>query len=211
VEIFLNGSLRGKGGQLIEGLEPGTYEIEARKPHSRPWKDRITLVEGAVLPMEAKFEGYRLAIFPGRMTGRYVSKLSQGQKNSQWILTGVGNGGGATFYAGALKTAFSYYPYPNFGVKESPLEELENGTWKGIVFVELDEQFLFRKGRELDVDAVLTFEVDISDNSGPVRAYLADLLTNRVYRYKGDWKSGRLSTDVATGVRDVISQFRKNH
>ena len=55
-EVFINGAFAGKAGKLKSmWLRPDTYSLEVRAPGSAPYTQRIYVVEGKTIKLEAYF------------------------------------------------------------------------------------------------------------------------------------------------------------
>jgi hypothetical protein len=207
-EVFLRGSLRGKGGQILEDIEPGFYDIEVREAGTRPWKDLVNLQPGEpwklLLPMN---RGFNVGIFPGRLTGQYINSVDRkyGTRTSaEWALQGVSDG---LARLAAFNVVFSHYD--GFPVAKKVLKDVRDETWKGLVFSEINTAFLRKKAKELDLDAILLLAVAVPGDSGPYELYVFDAQNDHLYRVRGTWRSGSMTPQIATATEDVLRQFLK--
>jgi len=154
----------------------------------------------------AGFKAYRVAVLPGWFTGQYASANSNGRRNTDWILKAIRDG---VVRDNRLDVTFSYYE--GFGVPASTHRVSEDRTWKGLLFKEVDRDYVRAWARDLKVDAALAVSVSIPGGGGPVDAYLYDALRDRWYQHSARWEPGKLTQGIRGAVDTVLTEFRERN
>ena len=108
-----------------------------------------------------------------------------------------------------LDVTFSYYE--GFGVPASTHRVSEDRTWKGLLFKEVDRDYVRAWARDLKVDAALTVSVSIPGGGDPVEAYLYDALRDRWYQHSTRWESGKLVPGIKGAVNTVLTEFKERN
>ena len=209
-EIFLNGLSRGNGGQVIDGIEPGFYGVEVRRPSTRPWKDLVNLQMGdpyqLLVPIIVP---YNVGVFPGRLTGSYVNYLNRdyGSRTSgEWALWGMDD---------ALRRApefnVVYSSYDGFAIPKRDVSDIRKETWKGLVFTQINTAFLRKKAKEMELDAILLIEFGDPGNAGPIEVHMYDPEADRMYLTRSTWKAGNIASQVAKATTEVLGKFVDAH
>jgi TolB-like protein len=149
---------------------------------------------------------YRLAVFPGLFTGQYVSRTSNGRPNAEWIVKGMRD---ALVRDNRMDVAFSYYE--GFGIPAITHRVSEDRTWKGLLFKEVDRDYVRTWARDLKADAALAVSVSIPGNGGPLEVYLYDALRDRWYEHAGRWQAGKLGQDIKAAIGQVVTEFKERN
>ena len=205
-DVFMNGALRGRGGSIIDGIEPGAYEVEVRRPRSRTWKETMSLQAGETRDLYVPvMNAYRTAIFPGRLTGKYIDYVSRkhGTRTSgEWALLGVHE-------ALQREPGFQlvYTHYDGFSIPKQTLSDIQKNTWKGLLAPEVDTAFLRKKGREMDLDAILMLVFVDPGDSGPILVYVYDPRNDQMFQASGSWRTGNTTSQVTKVTEATLDQF----
>ena len=205
-DVFMNGALRGRGGSIIDGIEPGAYEVEVRRPRSRTWKETMSLQAGETRDLYVPvMNAYRIAIFPGRLTGKYIDYVSRkhGTRTSgEWALLGVHE-------ALQREPGFQlvYTHYDGFSIPKQTLSDIQKNTWKGLLAPEVDTAFLRKKGREMDLDAILMLVFVDPGDSGPILVYVYDPRNDQMFQASGSWRTGNTTSQVTKVTEATLDQF----
>ncbi|HEX9842442.1 MAG TPA: hypothetical protein VGC20_06815, partial [bacterium] len=104
---------------------------------------------------------------------------------------------------------FSYYE--GFGIPAVTHRVSEDRTWKGLLFKEVDRDYVRAWARDFKVDAALMLSVSIPGNGGPVDVYLYDARKDRWYEHSGRWESGKLSQGIKAAVGEVMTEFKERN
>jgi hypothetical protein len=207
-EIYVDGSFRGKGGGLIDEIQPGDREIEARRPHARPSKQTVRFEAGEITAVHLVApSAYQIGVFPGRFTGQYVNYVDGRygtRTSSEWALLGLHD---ALTRQPSFKVAYSFYA--GFAVSMQAIPGLQKGSWKGLFGVQVNTAFVRKKARELDLDAVLLLAYSDPGYSGPIAVYVYDVERDQLYSTEGTWKVGNLTPAVAGVASRALEQFLK--
>jgi hypothetical protein len=206
VEIFLNDKSRGNGGQIIDGIEPGSYTVEVHQPRMRPWKDVVNLQVGEpynlFVPVSRPFN---LAVFPAHMSGNYANYVDRAYgtlTSAEWALRGVSE-------AVVRETQFSlrYTYYDGFSIPKNVLDDVRRESWKGLIFSEVNTAFLRKKATELDVDAILLAVVTFPGNTGTIDIFVYDPKLDRLHRAHGTWRSGNTTGRTKEVTSEALNTF----
>jgi hypothetical protein len=205
-EVLLNGIVSGKGGKMIEDIEPGFYSVEVREPGLRRWRDTVNLQPGEPWKLDLpSVRAFNVGIFPGILSGRYINFVDRNYgslTSAQWAMLGVAEG---VSKMAQFKVAFSHYD--GLPVAKTEVKEIKDKTWKGMIFKELDTGFLRDKGKDLGLDVILLPKVEASGDTGPYTIYAFDVENDKTYQVRGIWGHGMLTRDVAGGTEEVLRRL----
>lgn len=204
-KVFLNGAEKGSGPQQFTQLAPGQYEVMVRRAGYRPFKQTITLAGGQAARVEAHLDVLRLALFPIRRTGSWTSPEAQ---TTGWVGRAVKT---AAEKSGLLlaKAVHSEDPRETFkhGDDLRPDPEIGKNAWS--FFSNPEVEFAARKGRQLEVDAVLLIRLTTgaSSNTGTWKAYLVETAGGTVLDDGGIWPYRGSTTALTAGLKPLLDRF----
>lgn len=205
-EIYIDGALRGKGGTIIEDIEPGEHQIEARRARSRAWRQTMRPQAGEMESLLlAVADPHNAAVFPGRFTGQYVNNLAPryGKRtHPEWALLGVHD---ALTQEPSFRLTFTRYD--GFSIPRQTIAEIQKHTWRGLISFEVNTAYLRQKARAMNLDAVVLLAFSDPGETGPIDVYVYDPEIDRLHHAHSTWRPGNTTGQVAKATREALSAF----
>lgn len=203
-EVFVNGSLKGRGVTRVELILPANYHVMVRRKGFRPWTTSVLLGDGQTVRLQPEFKPLRLAIFPIRRTGVWAGESER--ETSDWVTAAL------DFAARQAGFAVSHSVHVNRGQWESAGEDLRKvpglvkDAW-GLGGANLD--LAATQGQKLDVDGVVFFQISpISNITANWNVQVVDPKTRAVTEESDSVSLGRGQlAEVTRKVRPVLERF----
>ncbi len=124
----------------------------------------------------------RIAIFPARFEGQYES---DGIKYNHYAINGIHR---RVLHNNEMEITESYNPSRPDSEVTTQFEYLSENSWEGFFSKDPNDQFIFKAGKELNMDYVYLYKVSIPGCRGEIEMYLYDIGSLRKLSHSRKWK-----------------------